>query len=126
MSEEANGAAGLVAEIERLRTALEKAQSEIAEARDILQAADTETLLDAARDLVREEETSNGACKLLHTRYWKEAQPEIDRLRAQFALAQTEIATLRDAHTAVLAWLERYGALLPQVIRDELRAALTP
>jgi hypothetical protein len=42
----------------------------------------------------------------------------------QLDLAHDEIATLRDAHAAVLAWLERYGALLPQVIRDELKEAL--
>jgi len=124
MSEEANGAAGLVAEIERLRTALEKAQSEIAEARDILHAADTETLADAARDIVREEETSNGAYQLLHTRYWKEAQPELDRLRQQIAAAECAYALAASRHAAALAWLERYGALLPAAWRDGLREAL--
>ena len=56
---------------------------------------------------------------------------EIARLRQQltaaecaYALAAAENATLRDAHTAVLACLDVRGPLLPTVCADELREAL--
>ena len=49
---------------------------------------------------------------------------EIARLRKQLALAAAEIATLRDAHTAVLAWLQARGPLLPTAWREELQEAL--
>lgn len=51
---------------------------------------------------------------------------EIARLRRLLALADAENATLRDAHTAALAWLEVRGALLPAAWRDDLREALNP
>lgn len=51
---------------------------------------------------------------------------EIARLRRQLALAEAEIATLRAAHAAVLAWLDVRGSLLPMAMRQELREALKP
>lgn len=51
---------------------------------------------------------------------------EIARLRRQLALAEAEIATLRAAHAAVLAWLDVRGPLLPLAMRQELREALNP
>ena len=51
---------------------------------------------------------------------------EIARLRRQLALAEAEIATLRAAHAAVLAWLDVRGSLLPLAMRQELREALKP
>lgn len=90
MSEEANGAAGLVAEIERLR-------NDNAELR-------------ASAELMQ--------------RHWRSMVAERAGLRCLLDLAHAENATLRDAHTAALAWLERYGALLPAAIKEELREAL--
>lgn len=90
MSEEANGAVGLVAEIERLRT-------------------DNAELRASAE---------------LTYRQWRSMVAERAGLRAQLALANAENATLRDAHTAALAWLEARGPLLPAAWRDELKEAL--
>ena len=90
MSEEANAAAGLVAEIERLRT-------DNAELR--------------------------ASAELIH-RQWRSMVAERAGLRQQLALANAENATLRDAHTAVLAWLDVRGPLLPAAWRDELKEAL--
>ena len=47
-------------------------------------------------------------------------------LQKQLALAEAEIATLRAAHAAVLAWLDVRGPLLPLAMRQELREALNP
>lgn len=55
---------------------------------------------------------------------WRSMVAERAGLRQQLDLAEAEIATLRDAHTAVLAWLDVRGPLLPTVLRDELREAL--
>ncbi len=55
---------------------------------------------------------------------WRSMVAERAGLRQQLAFAEAEIATLRDAHTAVLAWLQARGPLLPTVLRDELREAL--
>lgn len=89
MSEEIALAAADMVEIARLRAELEQMRAEITEARTVACALDTETLVEAINDLVREEDTSNSAYHQMHTLYWKEAKPEITRLRA--ALAQAEV-----------------------------------
>ena len=55
---------------------------------------------------------------------WRGMVAERAGLRQQLAFAEAEIATLRDVHTAVLAWLDVIAPLLPAAWRDELKEAL--
>ena len=57
---------------------------------------------------------------------WRGMVAERAGLRQQLAFAEAEIATLRDVHAAVLAWLDVRGPLLPLAMRQELREALNP
>lgn len=61
-------------------------------------------------DLAHAENAELRASAELTHRHWRSMVAERAGLRAQLAAAE--------------AWLDRYGALLPQTIRDELRAAL--
>ena len=63
------------------------------------------------------------SAELIH-RQWRSMVAERAGLRRQLALANAEIATLRDVHAAVLAWFEVRGPLLPSAWRDELKEAL--
>ena len=151
MSEEANGAAGLVAEIERLRrwarawkraaTARQRDVHEVrvqADQKILVQGtvatiARTAFVAGLARgtedtahslDLARTDNAELRASAELIHRQWRSMVAERAGLRTQLALANAENATLRDAHTAALAWLEVRGPLLPAGWRDELREAL--
>lgn len=64
-------------QVDDLTEVLRGRTAEIEEARAILGAIDNETLVEAARDLVREYETTNEAYHNIHARYWKEAIPRI-------------------------------------------------
>ena len=50
---------------------------------------------------------------------------EIARLRRQLAAAECAYALAQSHVAAARAWLDRYGALLPQAWRDELEEALS-
>ena len=158
MSEEIALAAGLVAEIERLRTERARVRrwarawkrAATARQRDVHEVrvqADQKILVqgtvatiartafvaglargteDTAHslDLARTDNAELRASAELIHRQWRSMVAERAGLRTQIALANAENATLRDAHTAALAWLDVRGALLPAGWRDELREAL--
>jgi hypothetical protein len=73
-----------IGELERQVSSYRKAHAaltaEIEQARQILGALENETLIEAANDIVREEQTSNEAYHKIHARYWKEAMPALDAL----------------------------------------------
>ena len=63
------------------------------------------------------------SAELIH-RQWRSMVAERAGLRQQLDLAEAEIATLRDVHAAVLAWLDVRGPSIAAAWRDELREAL--
>lgn len=146
MSEETNGAAGLVAEIARLRTELQHARAAEQEDARLMAwgATEIENLRAALRAYVHAqrrmlEKWADGDAAVKQ-RLWQDlhaceepaaavldislGDSEIARLRRLLDLAHAENATLRDAHAAALAWLETRGADLPKAWRDELEEAL--
>ncbi len=72
-------------------------RAEINQAREILSALEGETLVQAATDLVREEETTRAAYDQIHHRYWEEAVPEIAAQRARADAAERQCAELAQA-----------------------------
>ena len=55
---------------------------------------------------------------------WRGMVAERAGLRQQLAFAEAEIATLRDVHAAVLAWLDVRGPSIAAAWREELQEAL--
>lgn len=123
MSEEANGAAGLVAEIARLHTERARvrrwarAWKRAATARhrnvhEVRVQIDQKILVQGTVATIARTAFAAGLARGAEDAVWL------------LDLAHAENATLRDAHTAALAWLEARGALLPKAYRDELKEAL--
>src|SRR5260221_10477103 len=111
------------AQAEQHEQTLQALRREVEEAREILSALENETLVHATEDIVREEQTSNEAYQIIHTRYWKEAVPTIATLQAELEALTTERAGACAALQAARIYVDRMTIQVGLVVHDGIAPA---